>query len=336
MVTEQHKSLLPYNSFHIDVQADHFVAVGDVDQLKQSLQEDPGKSGLVLGGGSNILFTRNVKGWILKMDIRGIDLIKENESHVYVRAGAGEPWHGFVLYTVSRNWGGLENLSLIPGSVGAAPIQNIGAYGVELKDHFYELEAYDRKNKKVYTFGLNDCAFGYRDSFFKSTGKNRYIILNVTFILNKAPVLNISYGAIREELKQMDIRTPSVRSVSQAVINIRRSKLPDPAEIGNAGSFFNHPVIDQALFLSLSKAHPDLPAYPHEEGSVKLAAGWLIEQCGWKGYRKGDAGVHQHQALVLVNYGHASGKEILELGEAVAASVKKRFGISLEREVNVW
>jgi len=336
MVIEQHKSLLPYNSFHIEVMADQFVSVSDADQLKEALQKDPGNSASILGGGSNILLTKNIKGLVLKPDIRGIDLIKENESHVYVRAGAGENWHSFVLYTIGRNWGGLENLSLIPGNVGAAPIQNIGAYGVELKDSFYELEAYDRKHQKVYTFGLNDCSFGYRNSFFKSAGRSRYIILNVTFILNKTPVLNTSYGAIQEELKQMDIRNPSVRSVSQAVINIRRSKLPDPAEIGNAGSFFKNPVVDHSLFSSLSETYPDLPAYPHEEKSVKLAAGWLIEQCGWKGYRKGDAGVHQRQALVLVNYGRASGKEVLEIADAIAASVKKRFGISLEREVNVW
>lgn len=336
MVIEKNKSLLSYNSFHIETQAENFVSITDAEQLKSILQEEAGKPVWVLGGGSNILFTKNVKGWVLKMDIRGIEEIKEDDLHVYVRAGAGENWHSFVLYTLGRNWAGLENLSLIPGCVGAAPIQNIGAYGVELKDVFYELEAYDRKNGKIYTFGLNDCAFGYRDSFFKSGEKNRYIILNVTFILNKIAVLNSSYGAIRAELEQMDIRTPSIRSVSQAVINIRRSKLPDPAEIGNAGSFFKNPVVDQSLFLTLSKAFPDIPAYPHEEGSVKLAAGWLIEQCGWKGYRKGDAGVHQRQSLVLVNYGHATGKEIFELGEAVAASVKKKFGISLEREVNVW
>jgi UDP-N-acetylmuramate dehydrogenase len=336
MVIEKNKSLLPFNSFHIEARADDFVSITDADQLSGILKKDAGKSELVLGAGSNILFTRNVKGLLLKMDIRGIEEIKEDELHVYVRVGAGENWHSFVLYAIGRNWAGLENLSLIPGSVGASPIQNIGAYGVELKDVFYELEAYNRKDRKIYTFALNDCAFGYRDSFFKSGEKNRYIILNVTFILDKIPVLNTSYGAIRAELEQMDIRTPSIRSVSQAVINIRRSKLPDPSEIANAGSFFKNPVVNQSLFLSLSKAFPDMPAYPHEEGSVKLAAGWLIEQCGWKGYRKGDAGVHQQQALVLVNYGHASGKEIFDLSEAVAASVKKKFGISLQREVNVW
>ena len=335
MGIEKDKSLLPYNSFHIEARAAQFVAITDKDQLKEMV-EKAGSSILVLGGGSNILFTKDVKGWVLKMDIRGIEEIKEDALHIYVRAGAGENWHAFVQYCIGRNWAGLENLSLIPGSVGAAPIQNIGAYGVELKDVFYELEAFDRKTSKLFTFGVNDCAFGYRDSFFKSGEKNRYIILNVTFILNKIPVLNISYGAIRAELEQMEVRTPSIRTVSEAVINIRKSKLPDPAEIGNAGSFFKNPVVDQAHFLSLSKAFPNLPAYPHEEGSVKLAAGWLIEQCGWKGYRKGDAGVHQLQSLVLVNYGHATGKEILQLAEAIVASVKKKFGVELEREVNIY
>jgi UDP-N-acetylmuramate dehydrogenase len=277
-----------------------------------------------------------VDGLVLKIDINAVDEVKEDGTHVYVKAGAGENWHEFVEHTIKRNWGGLENLSLIPGNVGAAPIQNIGAYGAELKDVFYELEAYDRKGKKVYSFGVNDCKFSYRDSIFKSAEKGRYIILNVTFILNKNPVLNTSYGAIREELKKMGVSSPTIRDVSQAVIKIRRSKLPDPAEIGNAGSFFKNPVVDQALFLSLSSKYPDIPAYPHEDQSVKLAAGWLIEQCGLKGYRKGDAGVHNKQALVLVNYGKASGKEIFELSEKIAASVKKKFGVHLEREVNVF
>jgi UDP-N-acetylmuramate dehydrogenase len=336
MVIEQNKSLLSYNTFHVDAKADYFVSVASTDQLPEILRQAAGKPLLLLGGGSNLLLTRDVKGWVLKLDIREMSLIKEDDLHVYVRAGAGENWHSFVLYTIGRNWGGLENLSLIPGSVGAAPIQNIGAYGAELKDVFFELEAYDLKDHKIHTFGVNDCAFGYRNSFFKSAGKNRYIVLNVTFRLNKNPVLNTGYGAIREELQKMEVRHPSIRSVSEAVIHIRRSKLPDPSEIGNAGSFFKNPVIQRSRFLALSKNHPDMPAYPQEGGSVKLAAGWLIEQCGWRGYRKGDAGVHQRQALVLVNYGRASGREILELGEAIAASVKKKFGVELEREINVW
>jgi UDP-N-acetylmuramate dehydrogenase len=336
MSTQKNISLQPYNSFQIDVLADEFVSVKSVGELQEFLDHSAKKPLLVLGGGSNILFTRDVNGLVLKMDIRGIDELKEDPTHVYVRAGAGENWHSFVQYTIGRNWGGLENLSLIPGNVGAAPIQNIGAYGVELKDSFYELEAYDLKEKKVFAFGVNDCLFGYRDSMFKTSEKGRYIILNVTFILKKMPVLKTSYGAIREELKIMGVQSPTIKDISEAVIRIRRSKLPDPSEIGNAGSFFKNPVVDQKQFLALSVKYPDLPAYPHEDQSVKLAAGWLIEQCGWKGYRKGDAGVHDKQALVLVNYGKATGREIIELSEKIMASVLKKFGVHLEREVNVF
>ncbi|HEV3224514.1 MAG TPA: UDP-N-acetylmuramate dehydrogenase [Puia sp.] len=336
MVIQKNVSLLPYNSFHIDVNASEFVSVKSVDNLEEIIA-GPGKEPfLVLGGGSNVLLTKDIDGLVLKIDLVGIDEVKEEPSHIYVRAGAGENWHEFVQYAIKRNWGGLENLSLIPGNVGAAPIQNIGAYGVELKDIFFELEAYDRKEKKVYAFGVNDCKFGYRDSIFKTAEKGRYIILNVTFRLNKIPVLKTSYGAIREELKKMGVQSPTIQDISQAVIKIRRSKLPDPAEIGNAGSFFKNPVVDQALFLSLSKKYPEIPAYPHEDKSVKLAAGWLIEQCGWKGYRKGDAGVHADQALVLVNYGKANGLEILQLSEKIQKSVHKKFDINLEREVNVF
>jgi UDP-N-acetylmuramate dehydrogenase len=336
MPTQKNVSLLPFNSFHLEANAAELVSVKSIDELKNMLDYPGSAPLLVLGGGSNILLTRNVEGLVLKIAIGGIDEVKEDNTHIYVRAGAGENWHEFVQYTMKRNWGGLENLSLIPGNVGATPIQNIGAYGVELKDVFYELEAYDRRGKKVYTFGVNDCQFGYRDSIFKSAEKGRYIILNVTFILNKVPVLKTSYGAIREELKKMGVQSPTIRDISEAVIKIRRSKLPDPSDIGNAGSFFKNPVVDQKLFLSISAKYPDMPAYPHEDQSVKLAAGWLIEQCGWKGYRKGDAGVHKDQALVLVNYGKATGKEIFELSEKVAASVQKKFGIVLEREVNVF
>ncbi|HEY4967098.1 MAG TPA: UDP-N-acetylmuramate dehydrogenase [Puia sp.] len=334
MLTQKNISLLPYNSFHLDVNAAEFVSIETVNQLQELLsQQTPA---LILGGGSNLLLTRNVDGLVVKIDIRGIDEVKEDNTHIYVRAGAGENWHEFVMYTMKRNWGGLENLSLIPGNVGAAPIQNIGAYGVELKDCFYELEAYDRTEKKVFAFGVNDCRFGYRDSIFKSAEKGRYIILNVTFILRKTPILHTSYGAIRDELKKMGIQSPTIQDVSKAVIAIRRSKLPDPAEIGNAGSFFKNPVVDQAKFQSLSSKYTDMPAYPHEDQSVKLAAGWLIEQCGWKGYRKGDAGVHKDQALVLVNYGKATGREILELSLKIQSSVLKKFGVQLEEEVNIY
>jgi UDP-N-acetylmuramate dehydrogenase len=336
MAIQKNISLLPYNSFHINVNASEFVSVGSIEELKIILSKPGTESALILGGGSNVLLTKDFQGTVLKIDLAGIEEVKEESSHIYVKAGAGEAWHEFVQYTMKRNWGGLENLSLIPGNIGAAPIQNIGAYGVELKDVFYELEAYDRKDKKVYAFGVNDCRFGYRDSVFKSAEKGRYIILNVTFLLSKNPVLKTSYGAIREELKKMGIHSPTIQDVSQAVIKIRRSKLPDPAEIGNAGSFFKNPVVDQSVFLSLSEKYPDMPAYPHENKSVKLAAGWLIEQCGWKGYRMGDAGVHVNQALVLVNYGKATGIEILKLSEKIQKSVHKKFDINLEREVNVF
>lgn len=334
MLIQKNFALLPLNSFHLAANAAEFVSIQTINELQELLNQK--KPQLILGGGTNILLSRNVDGMVLRIDIRGIEEVKEDNTHIYVRAGAGENWHELVMYTMKRNWGGLENLSLIPGNVGAAPIQNIGAYGVELKDSFYELEAYDRIEKKVFTFGVNDCRFGYRDSIFKSGGKGRYIILNVTFILHKTPVLHTSYGAIRDELKKMGIQSPTIRDVSDAVIKIRRSKLPDPVVIGNAGSFFKNPVVDQAKFLSLSEKYAEMPAYPHEDQSVKLAAGWLIEQTGWKGYRKGDAGVHKDQALVLVNYGNATGGEILDLSKKIQSSVLKKFGVALEEEVNIY
>ena len=336
MPIEKNISLRTYNSFHFEVNASTFISVKSVEELQERLFTGIKEPLLVLGGGSNILLTQKLIERVLKIDITGIEEVKEETSHIYVKAGAGENWSDFVQYTLSRNWSGLENLSLIPGNVGAAPIQNIGAYGVELKDVFFELEAYDRVDKKVYAFGVNDCKFGYRDSIFKSASKGRYIILNVTFRLSKTPLLKTNYGAIREELKKMNVHSPTIQDISRAVIAIRRSKLPDPKDIGNAGSFFKNPIVDQALFLSLSKKYPDLPAYPHEDQSVKLAAGWLIEQTGWKGYRKGDVGVHELQALVLVNYGDATGNEILGLSERIAESVIKKFGVRLEREVNVF
>jgi UDP-N-acetylmuramate dehydrogenase len=336
MPIEKNISLRPFNSFHFDVYASTFISVNSVEQLQETLNTKSKVPILVLGGGSNILLISKEIERVLKIDIKGIEEVKEETSHIYVKAGAGENWSDFVQHTLSRNWGGLENLSLIPGNVGAAPIQNIGAYGVELKDIFFELEAYDREDGKIYAFGVNDCKFGYRDSIFKSERKGRYIILNVTFRLNKSPVLKTSYGAIREELKKMNVKSPAIQDISNAVIAIRRSKLPDPAIIGNAGSFFKNPIVGQEKFLTLSKKYADLPAYPHEDQSVKLAAGWLIEQSGWKGYRKGDAGVHENQALVLVNYGNATGSEILELSDRIQKSVYKKFGILLEREVNIF
>ena len=335
-------SLQSYNTFGIDVSAHYFSSFATTDQLAELLAMTPAPP-LILGGGSNLLFTRDIDGLVLKNEIGGIDLVLEDEEYVYVKSGAGENWHSFVLYCLGRDWAGVENLSLIPGSVGAAPMQNIGAYGVEIKDVFYELEAYDLNEQKVYTFSLNDCEFGYRESVFKRKYRDRFVILNVTFRLRKQPVFHTSYGAIREELEKMGIQDLSIQAVSQAVINIRSSKLPDPKVIGNAGSFFKNPTVPNEQFESLRSAFPGIIGYPNPQdqtrsstgNSTKLAAGWLIEQCGWKGFRRGDAGCHARQALVLVNYGKASGEEIYDLSQEILLSVERKFGVTLEREVNI-
>ena len=327
----ENASLKTYNTFGIDVKARWLSSFSSQEELSASLS---GRPLFILGGGSNILFTRDFDGLVLRNEIKGVELVREDEHYVYVRAGAGENWHGFVQHCLHRNWAGVENLSLIPGNVGAAPMQNIGAYGVEIKEVFYELSAYDLAEKKVYTFSLNDCAFGYRESVFKQRYKGRFVILDVTFRLNKFPKFHTEYGAIREELEKMGVKELSIQAISQAVVRIRQSKLPDPAEIGNAGSFFKNPTVSNEKFASLTKAFPGIVGYPVDAG-VKLAAGWLIEQCGWKGYRKGDAGCHARQALVLVNYGHAGGREIYDLSEEILQSVKAKFGVELEREVNI-
>jgi UDP-N-acetylmuramate dehydrogenase len=289
---------------------------------------------MILGGGSNVLFTQNFDGYVLKNGVRDIETVKEDLSHVYVKAGAGEIWHQFVLYCLERDLAGVENLSLIPGSVGASPMQNIGAYGVEIKDVFHDLEAYHIHDKKVVTFSAADCEFGYRESVFKNRFRNEFVILNVTFRLNKTPEFNTSYGAIEEELSKMN-EPLSINTISKAVINIRTSKLPDPKQIGNAGSFFKNPSVSNGKYNELKAAYPNMPGYPQTNGTVKIPAGWLIEQCGWKGYRRGDAGCHVRHTLVLVNYGNATGKEIYSLSEDILDSVVKKFGVVLEREVNV-
>jgi UDP-N-acetylmuramate dehydrogenase len=271
----------------------------------------------------------------LKNDITGIALVKEDENNYYVKAAAGVDWHQFVLHCIENNYAGAENLSLIPGSVGASPLQNIGAYGVELKDIFFELEAMNIANYKIKRFSLNDCAFGYRESIFKRTLKGRYIITSVTFKLNKQPLFNTRYGAIEQELEKMGCKELSIKNISDAVINIRASKLPNPKEIGNAGSFFKNPLIDETLYQQLISQYPNMPVYAASNNQYKLAAGWLIEQCGWKGYRKNDAGCHAKQALVLVNYANATGKEIYTLSTEIIDSVLNKFNVELEREVNI-
>jgi UDP-N-acetylmuramate dehydrogenase len=328
-------SLKPFNTFAIDVLAKKFASFSNYDQLSELLSLPGIKDLLILGGGSNILFTKNIDGLVLKNDIRGIALVKEDERHVYIKAGGGEVWHPFVLYCIERHWAGIENLSLIPGQVGAAPMQNIGAYGVELKEVFEELEAFDLHDKKVRTFSLNDCAFGYRDSIFKHQFKNRFIILNITLRLNKTPVFHTAYGAVSEELEKMGVSELSIEAISQAIIGIRMSKLPDPAQIGNAGSFFKNPSISKTNYLALKDKYPGIIAYPNTDGTMKLAAGWMIESCGWKGFRQGDAGVHEKQALVLVNYGKANGADIFNLSNKIIQSVSAKFGVSLEKEVNI-
>lgn len=328
-------SLKPYNTFGIDCAARYFAAFATIDELAELLSEAERDRLLVLGGGSNILLTKDFNGWVLKNDLKGISLVSEDADHYYVRAEAGENWHKFVLHCIDHGYAGLENLSLIPGNTGASPMQNIGAYGVEIRDVFHELEAFDIEEKKVRRFGLADCAFGYRESVFKKELKGRFVILNVTFRLNKKPVFNTSYGAISQELERMKVTELSIRAVSQAVINIRSSKLPDPLVTGNAGSFFKNPVVPDTQFEQLQAQHPTIPGYPAGAGHKKIAAGWLIEQCGWKGFRQGDAGCYDKQALVLVNYGRATGSEIFDLSEKIIESVRDRFGVLIEREVNI-
>lgn len=330
-------SLKSYNTFGLDVVSKNFIEVSDSQELKFILHEISLKKEplLILGGGSNILFTKNFDGIVLKNGILGLEVVKENDDFVEVKVGAGEQWHGFVLWCIKQGYGGVENLSLIPGTVGAAPMQNIGAYGVEIKDVFVSLEALNLETLEFEIFNNSDCQFGYRQSVFKNIKKDKYIITDVTFKLSKNPVLNTSYGAIKDVLDEHGVTNPSIKTVSDAVIEIRSSKLPDPSKIGNAGSFFKNPVITQSVFEKLKNNYHDIPSYLLQDGLVKLPAAWLIEHCGWKGKRRGEIGVHDKQALVLVNHGNGHGSDIYQLAIDIQASVKNKFGIELEMEVNV-
>ncbi len=330
-------SLKPYNTFGIDVKAKLYARFESVAELQELLQmpELKPEPKLILGGGSNVLFTKDFDGLVLQNCIKGIEVLCEDENYTYVKAGSGEVWHEFVLYCLEHNLGGAENLSLIPGTVGAAPLQNIGAYGVELKDIFYELEAVEIATGQVHTFSNDKCRFGYRESVFKNDLKGQFIVTAVTFRLHKNHTLNTSYGAISSTLQEMNIQEPTIQDVSAAVCHIRRSKLPDPKEIGNAGSFFKNPEIPLALYDLLKEQHPTMPAYPVSETMVKVPAGWLIEQCGWKGKVIENYGVHKNQALVLVNYGGASGENLRALAHDIIRSVEEKFGISLHPEVNI-
>lgn len=338
MQVQENISLKKFNTFGIDAIAKYFISFDSADALQEIVDSDLYKNernNLILGGGSNILFTKKYDGIVLKNKLKGIKCIFEDDTNYYVRAAAGESWHQFVLHCIKNNYAGVENLSLIPGNVGASPMQNIGAYGVEIKDVFSSLLAFHKKEKTFVEFKNDDCKFGYRDSVFKNKFKDEFVILSVTYKLDKRPVFHTQYGAIETELKNMGVQELSIQNISQAIINIRSAKLPDPKVIGNAGSFFKNPVIPTSLLENLKNEYPGIVSYPFND-SMKLAAAWLIESCGWKGYRQGDAGCHGKQALVLVNYGDAKGNEIFELSQKIVDSVKMKFGIELEREVNIY
>ena len=333
MNIQTHYSLKNWNTFGVDQTAEAFVSVDSIDTLKAALNHPDYSQYFILGGGSNLLLTQALKGLCIHINLKGIAVVQENENEVVVEAQAGENWHDFVCWTLAQGYGGLENLSLIPGNVGTAPIQNIGAYGVELKDVFAGCSALHRKDLSLQDFDLKQAAFGYRSSYFKTRGKDEFVICSVRFRLTKDKHhLATSYGAITTALGDTP---PSPQSIAKAVIAIRQSKLPDPAVLGNSGSFFKNPVLSKNDFDALYERYPALPHYPQADGTVKVPAGWLIDTLGFKGKRQGDAGVHEHQALVLVNHGNASGKDILALAQEIQARVKTTFGIALEAEVNI-
>ncbi len=335
MEIHQNYSLLALNTFGLEAKAEHFATVHSVDALQAAIQS-PIRPILVLGGGSNLLFTQDVSGLVLKNAIQGIKTIQTVGNTTWVEVGGGVVWHDFVLWAIEQGLGGVENLSLIPGTVGAAPIQNIGAYGVELKDVFAHLNAVDLESGELRSFNNADCRFGYRDSIFKHEAKGKYCISSVLFSLtNKNHQLNISYGDIRQTLDANGVQDPGIADVSRAVVQIRSSKLPDPAKIGNCGSFFKNPETERAVLERLLPQYPQVPHYDLPDGRVKIPAGWLIEQCGWKGKRVGNTGSYEKQALVLVNYGGATGAEVKKLAYDIIDSVEQRFGIRLEPEVNM-
>lgn len=344
MEISENYSLKRFNTFGVEVSAKYFVEAGTREKLiyalhkKQLLEENIGEKLplLIIGGGSNILFTKDFEGFVIHLELKGITVETIGENEVHVTAASGENWHQFVQYCIGKNYGGLENLSLIPGNVGTSPMQNIGAYGVEIKDHFVRCEVLNLQTLQTEIFDLERCRFGYRDSYFKHEGKGRYIILSVTFSLTtKDHIIHSEYGAIKSELHQMGIAFPTIQNIAQAVINIRSSKLPDPNSLGNAGSFFKNPVITMQQYEPLKKLHPEIPGYSDGE-HVKIPAGWLIEHCGWKGKQIGNVATHTDQALVIVNKtGNATGKEIYDFSAEIIKSVYETFDIKLEREVNI-
>lgn len=334
-MVEQNISLKPFNSFGIDVKAGYFSSFSSTNDLSSLFKEYLGVPFLIIGGGSNLLLTQDFDGIVLKNEISGKTIVEETSDSVLVKVGGGENWHEFVLWAVEKGYGGIENMSLIPGSVGASPMQNIGAYGVEIKNVFDHLFAYHIETGETHRFSLEECHFGYRESVFKRALKNQYIITEVCFRLEKNRKVNTTYGAIEQELQKMGISSPSIKDVSNAVVAIRQSKLPNPIELGNAGSFFKNPVVEESLANTILEKYPEAPVYPAENGKKKLAAGWLIEQAGWKGKTVGTCGVHKLQALVLVNYGGSTGQQIYDLSTAIISDIQVKFGVTLEREVNI-
>lgn len=337
MQIEKNKSLKNFNSFGIECKARIFIEISSISELKEALLHYKNEELFILGGGSNMLITQDIDAVVLYINLKGISILSEDETHVMLQAKAGENWHEFVLYCIAQGYGGLENLSLIPGNVGSAPIQNIGAYGVELKDVFISCEAMEIATQLAKEFDKSACQFEYRNSVFKNEAKGKYIITSVTLRLTKRDhKLSTSYGAIQEKLDELKIITPSISDISNAVISIRKSKLPNPKELGNSGSFFKNPVINLGAFKKFKIQCPDAPYFEISKEEFKIPAAWLIEQIGYKGLRFGDAGVHKNQALVLVNYGRASGTEIWELAIKIQTAVQEKFGIYIEPEVNVF
>ncbi|MBT8313239.1 MAG: UDP-N-acetylmuramate dehydrogenase [Maribacter sp.] len=336
MKIQKNKSLKNLNTFGIDAKASSFCEIRSINDLAEALRLQNYPTKFIISGGSNILITKDIDALVLHINIKGKEILKEDDEHVYLKVMAGEVWHDMVLWCLDQNFGGLENLSLIPGNTGTAPIQNIGAYGVELKEVFECCEAMNIEDQSIKSFSRKDCNFGYRDSYFKNEGKGKFIITSVTFKLTKRNhKLNTSYGAIEDELKGKGIKNPTIRDVSEAVVAIRQSKLPDPAELGNSGSFFKNPVLSKSEFELFITKHPQARYYKLNNNEYKVPAAWLIEQCGFKGKRFGDAGVHKNQALVLVNYGNAKGSEIIELAHKIMDKVLDTFGIKISPEVNL-
>lgn len=327
--------LTDLNTLGVHAHAHWYSRIASQNELQALCQSEFEVPIFILGGGSNILFRNDFNGMIIHIDIQGKEVVQESEDHVWLKAGAGENWHQTVLYCIEKGWGGIENLSLIPGTVGAAPIQNIGAYGVELEEVFEELEAIELESGKRQVFKKEDCCFGYRDSIFKNELKGTHAVCSVTLRLDKKHKLNTSYGAIKDKLKEKNIEQPTIKDISDVVIEIRKSKLPDPRELGNAGSFFKNPAISKRKFQNLKENYTEMPGYPLDNGKIKVPAGWLIDEAGWKGKVIGNAGTYDQQALVIVNHGGATGSEIWQLAKQIQQSVKEQFDISLVPEVNI-